>query len=111
MYHEYLGDRLWRLNNPFKKMLSSGIKVAFGSDAMPPSPQYGLRGALNHPVEPLNFEESLYLYTTAGAYFSFEEDVKGELKDGYLADFVVLDKASPDFIIQSVFINGKIVSG
>ena len=92
-------------------MLSSGIKVAFGSDAMPPSPQYGLRGALNHPVEPLNFEEFLYLYTTAGAYFSFEEDVKGELKDGYLADFVVLDKASPDFIIQSVFINGKIVSG
>ena len=111
MYREYLGDRLWKLNNPFKKMLSLGIKVAFGSDAMPPSPQYGLRGALYHPIEPISFEEALRLYTTAGAYFSFEEDLKGALKDDYVADFVVIDRASPEFKIQSVFINGKIASG
>jgi predicted amidohydrolase YtcJ len=34
--------------------------------------------------------EALELYTTAGAYASGEQDRKGRLASGYLADFVVL---------------------
>ena len=31
-------------------------------------------------------------YTIGSAYASFEEDIKGRIKEGYLADLVVLDK-------------------
>ncbi len=113
MYHQFLGDEIWRLNNPFKKMSKLGLKIAFGSDAMPPSPSYGIKGAVEHPIPEysISFEKAIELYTSMGAFFSFEEDFKGKIEPGYVADFVALDKTSPDFKIQSIFINGIRVSG
>ena len=35
--------------------------------------------------------DTLHAFTAAGAYTEFMEDRKGTLKDGYLADVVVLD--------------------
>lgn len=40
----------------------------------------------------LNFEQALRGMTEAGAYASFEEEYKGRLSPGYLADFVVFEK-------------------
>ncbi len=113
MYYEFLGENRWRINNPFRKMLKYGLKVAFGSDAMPPSPSYGIKGAVRHPVQEnsISFEKAVELYTEMGAFFSFEEDIKGKIQRGLFADFVVIDKVSPDFNVQSVFINGIRVSG
>ena len=37
-------------------------------------------------------DEALPLYTVAGAYATFEEHRKGQLKPGMLADFVVLEE-------------------
>ncbi len=113
MYRHYLGDERWKLNNPFKKMLQYGLKVAFGSDAMPPSPSYGISGAVEHPVKDyaISLEEAIDLYTRQGAYFSFEEDIKGEIKPGMVADFVEIDRMSEGFKVQSTFINGTRVSG
>ena len=113
MYRAYLGERRWKLNNPFGKMLNHGLKVAFGSDAMPPSPSYGISGAINHPIPEyrISFEQAIDLYTRQGAYFSFEEDIKGEIKPGMVADFVEIDKISEDFEVHSTFINGRRVSG
>jgi hypothetical protein len=37
-------------------------------------------------------EQALHAYTTVAAYASFEEDLKGMLKPGMLADFVLLDR-------------------
>lgn len=43
------------------------------------------------PDQCLTVEEALALFTTGGAYASFEEGRKGTLTPGKLADFVVLD--------------------
>ena len=42
------------------------------------------------PHEAFTVEEALHSYTAAGAYASFEENVKGQIRPGMLADFVVL---------------------
>ena len=47
-------------------------------------------GAAYALEEALTVEEALNAYTVAGAYASFEEGKKGELKVGEYADFIVL---------------------
>lgn len=42
------------------------------------------------PHEAFTVEEALQSYTSAGAYASFEENIKGRIEMGMLADFVVL---------------------
>ena len=42
------------------------------------------------PKEKFTVREALDSYTSAGAYASFEEAVKGRIESGMLADFVVL---------------------
>lgn len=43
------------------------------------------------PHEAFTVQEALDSYTTHGAYASFEENIKGRIKPGMLADFVVLE--------------------
>jgi len=45
---------------------------------------------LFYPAQKLTRQEALKTYTINGAYAAFEEDIKGSLKPGKLADFVVL---------------------
>lgn len=40
----------------------------------------------------LSVDEALKSFTVNGAYASFEEDIKGKIKEGMLADFVVLSE-------------------
>lgn len=37
-------------------------------------------------------EEALKSYTTWAAYGAFEEDIKGSISSGKLADFIVIDR-------------------
>lgn len=61
--------------------------------------------------------EAIKLYTWNGAYASFEEDIKGSLEVGKLADLVILNdsilKAKPDRIkdikVETTIIDGEIV--
>ena len=56
-------------------------------------------------------------YTINAAYASFDEDIKGSLEAGKLADFVVLDKnlfeINPqkikDVLVEMTFVGGKLV--
>jgi predicted amidohydrolase YtcJ len=43
------------------------------------------------PAQKITVEEALRAYTTAGAFAQFEENEKGTLATGKLADFVLID--------------------
>ncbi len=44
------------------------------------------------PEQKITVEEALRAYTSEAAYASFEEDIKGTLQPGMLADFVLIDR-------------------
>jgi predicted amidohydrolase YtcJ len=75
-----------------RDLLEAGVRVAFSSDlpVVPdPDPWAGLAAAVTDVEQPLTPLQALRAYTVAGAWTSFEEDVKGSLEVGRLADFQV----------------------
>ena len=84
-----------------RSFLDLGVAVA-GSSDYPCGPfepllamqscvtRRGHDGASIGPSQRITPLEALQLYTTGGAYASGEQDSKGRLAPGYLADFVVL---------------------
>jgi predicted amidohydrolase YtcJ len=80
-----------------------GVRVAFGTDwpVEPISPYLGLFAAVTRqstdfqpaggwwPQERLSIADAIRCYTAEPAYASFEEDDKGQIKPGMLADLVV----------------------
>ncbi len=84
-----------------RSFLDAGIAVAGSSDypCGPFEPLLGMQscvtrrgadGVLVGPGQRITPYEALSLYTVGSAYASDEQDVKGRLAPGYLADFVVL---------------------
>ena len=65
----------------------------------------------------MSVEEALRIYTINGAYASFEEDVKGSVEVGKLADLVALAEdptaveaeAIIDIPVQMTMVGGEIV--
>jgi predicted amidohydrolase YtcJ len=94
LYESRLGSRRLRQNNPFRYLIDEGIPLPFGSDGMPFSPLYGIWSAVNHPVKHsrIKLEEAVKSYSLESAYASFEENVKGSVEKGKLADIVILDR-------------------
>lgn len=92
MYYSRLGDARAVMNNPFKEVLRSKVKMVFGSDCMPFSPLYGIVSAVNapHPSQQITAEEAVAAYTRDAPFASFEEHLKGTISEGKFADFVVL---------------------
>ena len=87
----------------FGTLLKRKIKLALSSDCpvADPNPLIGVRDAICRrtgtgkeigPQECMTAEQALACYTREAAYFSFEENERGTLKEGKLADLVVLDK-------------------
>ncbi|MCK5562081.1 MAG: amidohydrolase family protein, partial [Thermoplasmata archaeon] len=78
--------------NAYKSILEENIPMAFGSDCMPFDPLYGIHCAVNHPQESQQVSpyEALRAYTIGSAYVNFDENKKGTIEEGRLADLVVL---------------------
>ena len=102
-YNETLDD--WRVthNNPVQTPAKRfGLVVTFGSDNLPIDPRVGLyfavarRGpdGVQHGFveEAVSREDAIRMYTANPPYLSWEENIKGTLEPGKLADFVVLDR-------------------
>jgi predicted amidohydrolase YtcJ len=123
MYEQRLGIERLQLCNPFKKLIDEGIKVTFGTDCgycppFPFNPLYGLWSAICHPMEEyrITLEEAVECYTLNGAYASFEDDIKGSIELGKLADIAILSEdlttISPERIkevkVDLTMVGGKI---
>ena len=94
------GERL-ETNNPLRSVLDADLHLAISSDILPIGPIVGLyaattrRGASGRvfaPEERLDLEEALRAATVGGAWLTREEDLKGTLEVGKLADLVVLSE-------------------
>lgn len=95
-----LGAYAWRT------LLDSGATICNGSDAPVESisPFAGLYAAVTRqdregkppggffPAQRMSRMEALASYTLAGAYAAFEENLKGRLAPGLLADFILIDR-------------------
>ena len=91
----------------FHSLIDSGAHLAFGSDwyVAPATPLEGIYAAVTRrtlddanpdgwvPEQKITVEQALRAYTVEGAYASFEEDRKGMLKPGMLADMALIDRA------------------
>jgi len=119
------GDRL-ELNNPLRTPMDYSIFVALGSDILPTDPFQGLHSSVTRmgktgrifgPGERLSMEEAVIGYTRNGAFLTFEENMKGTLEAGMLADFVILSQdiftvpagAIRKTAVEQTYIGGKLV--
>ncbi|HUF11267.1 MAG TPA: amidohydrolase [Rhodothermales bacterium] len=89
----------------FRSLLDNGARLAFGSDwyVAPPTPLEGIYAATTRrtldganddgwvPEQKISVEEALRAYTIDAAFASFEENIKGSLEIGKLADFAMID--------------------
>ena len=75
------------LEKAYRNGLQLAIHCAVTSQNLEGQPEGGWL-----PQQKLTVQEAVALYTTGSAYTSYEENVKGKLCPGYLADFIVLSQ-------------------
>ena len=122
-----VGKELGDTSYAWKDYIESGVHTPFGTDCPVEglNPMRGIYCAVtgcdtkgNGPAWPqqiLSREQALFGYTAAGAYASFDENVKGMIKPGMYADFIVVDRdlrtcADHEILdakVISTYINGK----
>ncbi len=95
----------------FRGLMNGGAAMSFGSDwpgtnasYYPINPLLGIYAAVTRqtlagkpdggwfPGQRISLEDAVRFFTWNNAYATFEEDSKGSLKEGKLADLVVLDR-------------------
>ena len=94
LYENNLGKEWFGKDNPFRMMLDSGVRLAFGSDCMPIGPSLGIGLAVNssHQGQRITMEEAIQAYTSGGSYLLHEEEVSGKISTGFRADLAVFDE-------------------
>ncbi|MDF2677546.1 MAG: exoenzyme regulatory protein aepA, partial [Bacillota bacterium] len=95
MYANRLNSN-YKKTNEFRKIFDEGIIVCGGSDSdlTPIDPILGIHAAVNHPVieNSISVEEAIKMFTINAAYAVREENKKGSIEIGKIADLVILDK-------------------
>ncbi len=103
-YHENVGDDRSKWLKPHRAWIDNGILVAAGTDSpvtpYPPFPSLWASIARRTEVKNTQMgtkqcitrEEAIRLYTINGAFHTFEDDMKGSIEPGKLADMIVIDR-------------------
>ncbi|MGB5347570.1 MAG: amidohydrolase [Woeseia sp.] len=133
---ERIGRERSRGAYAFRRMWDAGSVVSFGSDSPGTNasryylnPLLGIYAAVTRktlagapeggwfPQEKLTVEQAIQGYTLNTAFAAFEEDIKGSITVGKLADFVVLSDnlrtmnpdAIKDVTVRKTVVGGKVV--
>lgn len=115
----------------FRTLLDNGGVLAFGSDSpvAPLNPIWGVYGSVTRrtldeknpngwiPEQKISVDETVRAFTWGSAYAEFQENLKGTLEVGKLADFVILSddifSIDPpkirDVKVLKTFVNGRLV--
>ena len=115
----------------FRSLLDNGVTLAFGTDwyVAPLNPLWGIYAAATRrtldnknpngwlPEQRITVEEAVRAYTQGSAFAEFQENSKGTIAVGKLADFVILSddifKIDPvkiwDVRVLQTIMDGKIV--
>ena len=131
-----LGEDRVRNFLPFRSLFEAGVVVNGGSDHMvkfdsyrainPYNPFLGMwtaitrqteRGSVVEPSQAITREQALRMYTILNAYGTFEEDLKGSLEAGKLADLIVVSRdylrcpveEIRDIQVETTMVGGKVV--
>ena len=127
---ERVGEELASTSYSWKTLMKNGVSVSNGSDCPVELPDVlgGIQCAVtrkplkdmdgNHiylPEEAFTVQEAIDSFTIRGAEGSFEEEIKGKIQEGMLADFVVLGEnpfqVDPNHIkdipILATYLGGK----
>jgi len=128
----FYGKRISKLGlYPYKMLLDMGFKLPFSSDCTgvslkEPNPFYGIwlsvtrktpDGTVVEASQRISVMDAIRCYTINAAYAGFEENVKGSIEPGKLADLIVVSKnplSIPvdeirDLKVEMTIIDGKIV--
>jgi predicted amidohydrolase YtcJ len=125
---KYWGERC-RLAYAYKTLLKSGARVVFGSDVPIESldPWKGIHAAVTRhrtgeekswfPDEKVSVAEAVSAYTQWASYASYEENLKGSIQVGKLADMVILSRdifqtnpeEIPDTKVECTILGGRII--
>jgi predicted amidohydrolase YtcJ len=112
-----LGERAQNLI-PLRSMLAHGLTIAGGSDApcTLPDPILGIHAACNHPNpdEKIPVIDALRMHTSWAARLSFDEDDRGTLETGKVADFIILDRnplSIPVETLKEINMEGLYIGG
>ncbi len=112
----------------WRSLLDQGIIIANGTDApverVDPIPNFYAsvtrkrldNGMEFFPEQKMTREEALYSYTLGNAYAGFQEDKKGSIEEGKLADLVLLsqnlitcaDDSIPKAKVLMTIVGGKV---
>jgi hypothetical protein len=131
------GDERLTYFQPYKTLFENGVVVGGGSDHMQKigsfrsinqyNPFLGMWITLTrqprwtdqplHPEQRISREQAIRLYTINNAYLTFEENQKGSLEKGKLADFIVLDRdiltcppdAVKDIQVEQTYLGGRMI--
>lgn len=98
-YLTYIGRERWPFAFAWKTLVEAGAKIVFATDwpVSPLAPLGCIGDAMTRkpwaddmPDHRLSLMETLAAYTRTSAWVEFMEDRKGKLKEGFLADIVLL---------------------
>jgi hypothetical protein len=120
-YRVLFGEERIKRFHPYRSILNEGALVAGGSDSPVTriNPLEGIHALVNHVIKEqrIDVHEAIEMFTINGAIIGFEENIKGNIEPGKLADFVVLSddpyriprEKIRDIKVEMTIVGGKVV--